>query len=1568
MSTRSLLRFTGALAALAPSVALAVPRWRAEIGVAGYTGTAPLTNFPVLVRLSETAVSGFRYADCAADGADFAFSSADGETAFPREIESWNTNGESLVWVHVPVLTNGFAFAATWGDPATASQPVSQDDGSVWRAAGYAGVWHMAEPSGTVVDSAAHGLDAVPSGPDAANACVAVAGPVGNGRQCATNSAASALAYLSVPHGVAMDVGDAFAVSGWFDMSASQDADARFFSRKADYQTDRTGWEVVWKASNNEFGARGASKDNIVKYTPNPAFAGNGWRHVCIVYEGGKSAALWENGVLKNRKTYAAAPLDSGKPLAIGGYALDAGSQLVGSMDECRLLGAVPTADWIKAEYDAQANAGFLSFGAATRTPADFIRVDGAPSRYAAAGRPAYGTTGSPAAGVRVFEAPAWAPVSDGTRAFCTGWHLYAVADGAETLLRTSAEPEAGEDDRTCRVDYAGSDGVMLVWDWEVRHLVSASAGAGGAVAPPAQWIAPGAVATVDAEPDAGFAFVRWSGAGVPATAAFANPLVLALSGPVSATASFAPAAGTSHVWTGAAVDGRWETPGNWNPATVPTAADDVRIVSAWVTAAGSVAAKSISILGNGSDAGLVVGGATNTLAGVRAQTALDPASTAPLELTVAGNLSLDGAALSLGGRGGASPVSAAIGGDFTLANGSTAAFYAGPYAGPLDDRGRIPLENYGAAATTVSVGGELVLSGASTLVPENDLVTGTAVRFAVAGGVEIGPDAAVDASNRGWGWTKIPDGGEADPRSRKVEMGWYTLAPGFGTSYTVGGAYGGTGTAAANGRDSGAEYGYRYAPVHSGSPSGVHDYGTPPAGSAWRPGGTVWIETSGTLVLDGAVKADSTDGRSTGGRPSGGGIRLACAEFAGGANASLSACATQNVGSNAQSPGTGGRISLAIGVSAADLAALAVGREPAGLSYSDSISLVSAAATGGTWKDPDGVTWTGVPGTCTTVMGAMESYPLVVSSVPAGVVAPGLDYATATVVVGVPWSATAPAYAFDPERPDEIGYACAGWVVSNAVGEVASGTGRTAAFVPETGPFSLTWIWGAREHAVAVRANDAALGAVAVSGGVAVEPGRAWLDPAATATAAATPAAGAEFLFWTGDVPWGKAKDNPISFAATVPRRLTAVFRRAESPTARTWAGAARTVGEWTDPTKWSPANIPGFGDAVVVGGSGWVVASNRIEVASLDIRDDAIVLVADKVLDDYFWRGGITNRAFVGCVSGTRLEEAAVVVSNDLRLAGAGQLAVGYPNQEYHVSVDVGNHFTLDGTAKFLVAGGPIGGAFTFEDGAGFVDVDGTLRVGGSASVHPWSEQYTGGSVVFRADRFVLGTNATVDAASAGFRRLKDRTPISLAPGVGFDFTVAGGYGGTGHGHEDRPEYGRAYGSEWAPIHPGSSGGDYSPGDGDYAVTGGGGLVRVHARAMEIDGTIDANAAPGDTTQSSSSGGGIWLVSRFAPKVADTASLRVRGGFKCTRYGKAGGGGRAAIGIRLSDAQVRSLVRTGTMDRVARFDATAVWLAAHPRVVVDIADGEGTATGEHAGTFRVLDATPRGTTLILR
>ena len=259
MAIRDSVRAAALAAALAPAVLLAAPQWRAEVAVAGYGGAAPLTNFPVLVRVSEAAIPGFRYADCAAGGADLAFADAGG-AALDREIESWDPDGESLVWLRLPLLTNGLAFAATWGDPATASQPPSQTDGSVWRPAGYAGVWHMAEASGTVADSAAHGLDAVPSGTAASNS-VAAAGAVGRGRRIAADGGGS---YLSVANSSFLDVGGTFAVSGWFRQSPSTAEDARFFSRKPVY-TDSNGWEVLCKyqAKNppySEVDARGASQ------------------------------------------------------------------------------------------------------------------------------------------------------------------------------------------------------------------------------------------------------------------------------------------------------------------------------------------------------------------------------------------------------------------------------------------------------------------------------------------------------------------------------------------------------------------------------------------------------------------------------------------------------------------------------------------------------------------------------------------------------------------------------------------------------------------------------------------------------------------------------------------------------------------------------------------------------------------------------------------------------------------------------------------------------------------------------------------------------------------------------------------------------------------------------------------------------------------------------------------------------------------------------------------------------------------------------------------------------------
>ena len=323
--------------------------------VAGYTGASTLSGFPVLVRIAENSPSGFSYDDLhsKSTGADIAFVGMDG-TGLPFEIDTWNTNGTSLVWVRLPSMTNGTEFVMCWGG-ATSGKIVCDES----PFSGYVGVWHMSEASGTVADSSGHSLDAVPTGGGAATLSVAVSGPVGNGRQCSNST--STRSYLKAPSYNSQSVGDTFAISGWFNVSSSQSAqDARLVSRKENWENNN-GWELIWK-KDTTIAARGASKDNIAS---DKRSFGGGWKHLFVVYNG-RTATLYENGVQMVSATGGAAATDNNVALGIGDYPENANqAPLVGSVDECRLLDAVPGADWAKAEYDSMDNAAFLTASAA---------------------------------------------------------------------------------------------------------------------------------------------------------------------------------------------------------------------------------------------------------------------------------------------------------------------------------------------------------------------------------------------------------------------------------------------------------------------------------------------------------------------------------------------------------------------------------------------------------------------------------------------------------------------------------------------------------------------------------------------------------------------------------------------------------------------------------------------------------------------------------------------------------------------------------------------------------------------------------------------------------------------------------------------------------------------------------------------------------------------------------------------------------------------------------------------------------------------------------------------------
>ena len=354
---KTFLLITAALTAA--SMAFALPRKAAEITVSGYTGKSTLANFPVLVRISPERISGFSYADCAAGGADVAFQDAQGN-ALDREIDTWDPSGESLVWVRVPSFASNVVFTMTYKDPSVAAQPACQTDGSVWSAAGYAGVWHLGEDSGTAYDSTPNALDgAVNAGYE--ETCVATAdAKVGKGRY------APAAAYLQFPNFSHLNIGETLTFSGWFkydpSVTIANNTSPMLFYAKTAWDA-ANGWYVCLQWSNNSdttkrtLAANGAGK-TVGKTTIDSMKSA--WVHVAAVYNGA-TCALYSNGSLKATPAIsAAANLDpAAKPRLMQ-------SSFAGFADEVRIRRTPNDADWVAAEYQAVAKASFLSYGAAS--------------------------------------------------------------------------------------------------------------------------------------------------------------------------------------------------------------------------------------------------------------------------------------------------------------------------------------------------------------------------------------------------------------------------------------------------------------------------------------------------------------------------------------------------------------------------------------------------------------------------------------------------------------------------------------------------------------------------------------------------------------------------------------------------------------------------------------------------------------------------------------------------------------------------------------------------------------------------------------------------------------------------------------------------------------------------------------------------------------------------------------------------------------------------------------------------------------------------------------------------
>ena len=337
----------------AKSIVITVPSTSIAQGVS-------LADFPVLVRLS-TAIDGFSYSDFQQqDGGDLAFLDSRGNV-LAHEIDTWNTEGESLVWVKIPAFSLSTRIYMVYGNNSYSSSVAATD---TWS--GFTGVWHMKESSGTVADATGHGLTATPSGPRASYNVGISDGVVGMARKNGGNggNGYEEKAYLSIPDYDSYNLGDTFTASGFFRVTASGGW-YRLFSRK----TSSGGWGQETHSERTEqvyvYGAPGSMPTVDVT-----GIVGN-WVHLAFVYSG-SICKVYANGQLLNALTITPAS-DNGAPLSIGCTSDGGDWCLYGDYDEARLCDGELSADRIAADCATATNAAFLSYGEAKTCTLRFV-------------------------------------------------------------------------------------------------------------------------------------------------------------------------------------------------------------------------------------------------------------------------------------------------------------------------------------------------------------------------------------------------------------------------------------------------------------------------------------------------------------------------------------------------------------------------------------------------------------------------------------------------------------------------------------------------------------------------------------------------------------------------------------------------------------------------------------------------------------------------------------------------------------------------------------------------------------------------------------------------------------------------------------------------------------------------------------------------------------------------------------------------------------------------------------------------------------------------------------------
>ena len=309
-----------------------------------------LSNFPLLVRLSTTRQSWFDPADCAAGGADLRFALSDG-TLLAHEIDYWNANGESTVWVNVPSLSADTEIIAYWGvkDPTIAPQVTASD---AWP--DFVGVWHFSEESGVIHDSSGNGYD---SEGDGGGTVSNLNGKVGLARNTIGTAFYSTTNLVDTSAAKPLTNVSRFSVSGW--MIATNFTNYSQLMLKT-ARHGQPGWYAAFDTDSKKF--YGVGSGTTFTTITLPTSVANNWIYLTVVFND-TACRIYENGQIvkvNNSEQYSITKVVN----SFDKLRLANGCR--GRIDEFRIRNGAGTASYMNAlaaaDYATQTDPSFLDY------------------------------------------------------------------------------------------------------------------------------------------------------------------------------------------------------------------------------------------------------------------------------------------------------------------------------------------------------------------------------------------------------------------------------------------------------------------------------------------------------------------------------------------------------------------------------------------------------------------------------------------------------------------------------------------------------------------------------------------------------------------------------------------------------------------------------------------------------------------------------------------------------------------------------------------------------------------------------------------------------------------------------------------------------------------------------------------------------------------------------------------------------------------------------------------------------------------------------------------------------